>query len=77
MPRRSSLVFGCFGLGGRQPEIQYEPDKGGVQPVQFALPMPDENELNTKFLEIVVSFNFLSVVYRGFKRGRKTSHTSS
>ena len=54
MPRRSS-IFACFGCGARQPEIQFEPDKDGLQPVEFTLPMPDENELNLKFSEIVVS----------------------
>ena len=53
MPRRSSF-FSCFGLGGRQPEIQYEPDKDGLQQLEFSLPMPEENELNLKFSEIVV-----------------------
>ena len=54
MPRRAS-IFACFGCGAGQPEIQYEPEKDGLQPVELPLPMPDENELNLKFSEIVVS----------------------
>ena len=57
MPRRSS-IFACFGRRSSQPDIQYEPDKDALQPVEFALPMPDENELNLKFSEIVVSRAF-------------------
>ena len=59
MPRRASL-FSCFGLGGGQPDIHFEPDKDGLQPVEFTLPMPDENELNVKFLEIVVSMKLFT-----------------
>ena len=54
MPRRSS-IFACFGRRASQPDIRYEPDKDALQPVEFTLPMPDENELNLKFSEIVVS----------------------
>eukprot|EP00794_Sanderia_malayensis_P020228 gene20228-22204_t len=60
MPRRASL-FGCFGFGGRQPDIQYEPDKDGLQPVEFTMPMPDETELNMKFLEIVDELDLTAV----------------
>lgn len=60
MPRRSS-IFACFGCGSSQPEIEYEPDRDGLQPVEFALPMPDENELNLKFSEIVDELDLTAV----------------
>ena len=51
-------LFGCFGGNRReQPEIRYEIDRDGhgvLQPVEVALPMPNESELDAIFSELVV-----------------------
>lgn len=54
MPRKGG--FGCFGSRSNHPEIRYGVDSGGVHLLQeFAMPMPEEGELNSKFAELVVS----------------------
>lgn len=58
MPSKQTF---CWCFGGRPPDIKYGID-GATPPhaMALAIPMPtDENELNTKFEELVVSKLFL------------------
>lgn len=56
MPAKRGLCW-CFG-GRAPPEISYGVENGGMtlKPMEVDLPMPqDEEELNAKFTELVVS----------------------
>lgn len=66
--RKGGLLSSCFGSGSDdQPEIRYEPDGDGiVQSVVLEDPMPDINELDEKFAELVVSFKIHSLQLKLF-----------
>lgn len=81
MPKKKQGLFSCFGGGSdEQPEIRYEPDGGvNLQAIEHDLPMPDSNELEEKFTELVVrttslfytisfySIYDVSIMYSGFQ----------
>ena len=56
MPGKTGFCW-CFG-GTAPPEISYGIENGGMtlKPIEVEIPMPqDEEELNSKFAELVVS----------------------
>jgi len=54
MPSKQTL---CWCFGGRPPDIKYQMDGDvAMKPMAVDIPMPtDENEINVKFEELVVS----------------------
>ncbi|XP_032228211.1 disheveled-associated activator of morphogenesis 1-A [Nematostella vectensis] len=62
MPRKAAS-FGCFGSRSDHPEIRYGINSGGGVHVlrEFSLPMPEENELNSKFAELVEELDLTAV----------------